>query len=158
MKSSGLRMTLPERPISCSPWSATGPLPGKGSESGAISMRLSSEAFPAWYSHARQRIAEAIGETGGWGLRNQRVTAEGYIADRRWDAREPRVWADNAMLPETRRQGLTPVEPCDRPSPMHFEMAYQARVASDRIRFAIKHLEQSARDSEPPRWTPKTGQ
>jgi hypothetical protein len=55
------------------------------------------------------------------------------------------------MLPETIRQGLTPVEPCDRPSPMHFEMAYQARVASDRIRFAIKHLEQFARGSEPAR-------
>jgi hypothetical protein len=34
---------------------------------------------------------------------------------------------------------------------MHFEMAYQARVASDRIRFAIKHLEQFARGSEPAR-------
>jgi hypothetical protein len=32
---------------------------------------------------------------------------------------------------------------------MHFEMAYQARVACDRIRFAIKHLEQFARGSEP---------
>ena len=28
-----------------------------------------------------------------------------------------------------------------RPSPMEFEMAYQARVASERIRFAIKHAE-----------------
>lgn len=28
-----------------------------------------------------------------------------------------------------------------RPSPMEFEMAYQARVASERIRFAIKHTE-----------------
>jgi hypothetical protein len=52
------------------------------------------------------------------------------------------------MQPETVRQGLTPAEPCDRPSPIHFEMAYQARVASDRIRFAIKHLEQFARGSE----------
>jgi hypothetical protein len=34
---------------------------------------------------------------------------------------------------------------------MHFEMAYQARVACDRIRFAIKHLEQFARGSEPAR-------
>jgi hypothetical protein len=29
-----------------------------------------------------------------------------------------------------------------RPSPLEFEMAYQARVAMDRIRFAIKHAEQ----------------
>jgi hypothetical protein len=28
-----------------------------------------------------------------------------------------------------------------RPSPIEFEMAYQARVAMDRIRFAIKHAE-----------------
>ena len=32
-----------------------------------------------------------------------------------------------------------------RPSPIEFEMAYQARVAIDRIRFAIKHTEQFAR-------------
>jgi hypothetical protein len=31
-----------------------------------------------------------------------------------------------------------------RPTPMEFEMAYQARVAIDRIRFAIKHTEQFA--------------
>jgi hypothetical protein len=31
-----------------------------------------------------------------------------------------------------------------RPTPMEFEMAYQARVAVDRIRFAIKHTEQFA--------------
>lgn len=31
------------------------------------------------------------------------------------------------------------------PSPGEFEMAYQARVAIDRIRFAIKHTEQFAR-------------
>jgi hypothetical protein len=52
------------------------------------------------------------------------------------------------MQPETIRQGLTPIEPCDRPSPLHFEMAYQARVAGDRIRFAIKHFEQFAQSSE----------
>jgi hypothetical protein len=28
-----------------------------------------------------------------------------------------------------------------RPSPIEFEMAYQARVAIDRIKFAIKHAE-----------------
>ena len=31
-----------------------------------------------------------------------------------------------------------------RPSPIEFEMAYQARVAIDRIKFAIKHTEQFA--------------
>jgi hypothetical protein len=31
-----------------------------------------------------------------------------------------------------------------RPSAIEFEMAYQARVAMDRIRFAIKHTEQFA--------------
>jgi hypothetical protein len=31
-----------------------------------------------------------------------------------------------------------------RPTPMEFEMAYQARVAADGIRFAIKHAEQFA--------------
>jgi hypothetical protein len=29
-----------------------------------------------------------------------------------------------------------------RPSPHEFEMAYQVRVAADRIRFAIKHTDQ----------------
>jgi len=55
------------------------------------------------------------------------------------------------MQPEAIRHGLTPIEVCDRPSPLHFEMAYQARVACDRIRFAIKHLEQFAQGSEPAR-------
>jgi hypothetical protein len=32
-----------------------------------------------------------------------------------------------------------------RPSPREFEMAYQARVAIDRIKFAIKHAEQFAK-------------
>jgi hypothetical protein len=32
-----------------------------------------------------------------------------------------------------------------RPSAMEFEMAYQARVAIDRIKFAIRHAEQFAR-------------
>jgi hypothetical protein len=31
-----------------------------------------------------------------------------------------------------------------RPSPIEFEMAYQARIAIDRIKFAIKHTEQFA--------------
>jgi hypothetical protein len=30
----------------------------------------------------------------------------------------------------------------DQPTAMEFEMAYQARVAIDRVRFAIKHIEQ----------------
>jgi hypothetical protein len=32
-----------------------------------------------------------------------------------------------------------------RPSAMEFEMAYQARIAIDRIKFAIKHTEQFGR-------------
>lgn len=36
-----------------------------------------------------------------------------------------------------------------RPSPIEFEMAYQARVAIDRIRFAIKHTEQFCARSDP---------
>ena len=32
-----------------------------------------------------------------------------------------------------------------RPSPLEFEMAYQARVAIDRIKFAIRHTEQFAK-------------
>jgi len=31
-----------------------------------------------------------------------------------------------------------------KPTPMEFEMAYQARVAIDRIKFAIRHTEQFA--------------
>ena len=36
-----------------------------------------------------------------------------------------------------------------RPSPVEFEMAYQARVAIDRTRFAIKHTEQFCPKSNP---------
>ena len=35
-----------------------------------------------------------------------------------------------------------------RPSAIEFEMAYQARVAIDRIRFAIKHTEQFVRSTD----------
>jgi hypothetical protein len=35
-----------------------------------------------------------------------------------------------------------------KPSPSEFEMAYQARVAIDRIRFAIKHAEGFGRHSQ----------
>jgi hypothetical protein len=38
-----------------------------------------------------------------------------------------------------------------RPLAMEFEMAYQARVAIDRIKFAIKHSEQFASPCEPTR-------
>jgi len=34
------------------------------------------------------------------------------------------------------------------PTPMDFEVAYQARVAIDRIRFAIKHTEQFAASAD----------
>lgn len=40
-----------------------------------------------------------------------------------------------------------------RPTPIEFEMAYQARVAMDRIRFAIKHIEQFAPHSDQMRET-----
>lgn len=36
-----------------------------------------------------------------------------------------------------------------QPTPMEFELAYQARVAIDRIRFAIRHTEQFAPQSDP---------
>jgi len=42
-------------------------------------------------------------------------------------------------------------EVSSRPSPIEFEMAYQARVAIDRIRFAIKHTEQFCAKSDPAR-------
>ena len=38
-----------------------------------------------------------------------------------------------------------------QPTPMEFEMAYQARVAMDRIRFAIRHSEQFGPQTEPMR-------
>jgi hypothetical protein len=38
-----------------------------------------------------------------------------------------------------------------RPSAIEFEMAYQARVAIDHIRFAIKHTEQFAPRTDPMR-------
>jgi hypothetical protein len=36
-----------------------------------------------------------------------------------------------------------------RPAPFEYELAYQARVAIDRLRFAIKHTEQFCARSEP---------
>lgn len=38
-----------------------------------------------------------------------------------------------------------------RPSAMEYEMAYQARIAIDRMRFAIRQTEQFARHSDPAR-------
>ena len=38
-----------------------------------------------------------------------------------------------------------------RPSAIEFEMAYQVRIAIERIRFAIKHAEQFAKPSDPMR-------
>ena len=35
-----------------------------------------------------------------------------------------------------------------RPSPIEFEMAYQARVAMDQIRFAIKHANEFSQQSD----------
>ena len=49
------------------------------------------------------------------------------------------------MQPEMTRQRLMAVAQDHRPSAIEFEMAYQARVAIDRIRFAIKHTEQIGR-------------
>jgi hypothetical protein len=47
------------------------------------------------------------------------------------------------MSSEVREQILRMIEGSHaRPSAAAFEMAYQARVATDRIRFAIKHIEQ----------------
>lgn len=47
------------------------------------------------------------------------------------------------MSSEAREQILRMIEGShSRPAAVEFEMAYQARVATDRIRFAIKHIEQ----------------
>jgi len=48
------------------------------------------------------------------------------------------------MSSEILHQRIEPIEAevRSRPSPIEFEMAYQARVAIDRIKFAIKHTEQ----------------
>lgn len=52
------------------------------------------------------------------------------------------------MQLETNRQSVAPAQPDGQPSPIDFEMAYQARVAVDRMKFAIKHTEQFGCDSE----------
>ena len=54
------------------------------------------------------------------------------------------------MSSETMHQivDLIESEAHSRPSPIEFEMAYHARIASDRIRFAIKHIEQFGRHAE----------
>ena len=51
------------------------------------------------------------------------------------------------MLSGILRRTVQPIETevQSRPSAAEFEMAYQARVAIDRIKFAIRHTEQFAR-------------
>jgi hypothetical protein len=48
------------------------------------------------------------------------------------------------MTPEMVQEVLQMIEAeaHARPAPIEFEMAYQVRVAIDRIKFAIKHIEQ----------------
>ena len=50
------------------------------------------------------------------------------------------------MKTEILRQFLDTLdaETHSRPSPLEYEMAYQARVSIERIRFAIRHIEQFA--------------
>jgi hypothetical protein len=54
--------------------------------------------------------------------------------------------AGRSILTEAMLQFLEQIEADvqSRPSAIEFEMAYQARVAMDRIKFAIKHTEQFA--------------
>ena len=100
------------------------------------------------FPNVRRGIANLIGETGKPRLHHLEVPPEEYLTERSWDVQEPRGEADNVMQSETIRQGLTPVEPRGQRSPIDFEMAYQARVAVDRIRFAIKQIEQFGQSSE----------
>lgn len=53
------------------------------------------------------------------------------------------------MSCEMMHQILETIEDEVRPSAIEFEMAYQARIAIDRIRFAIKHTEQFCPKSDP---------
>ena len=54
------------------------------------------------------------------------------------------------MLSGILRRTVEPIETevQSRPSAAEFEMAYQARVAIDRIKFAIRHAEQFAKPCE----------
>ena len=54
------------------------------------------------------------------------------------------------MRSETMHQIVELIESEARswPSPIEFEMAYQARIASDRIRYAVRHAEQFAKPCE----------
>jgi len=54
------------------------------------------------------------------------------------------------MSPEIRQQIMQIIQDRadSKPSSIEFEMAYQARVAMDRIRFAIKHIENFAPTSD----------
>jgi hypothetical protein len=44
---------------------------------------------------------------------------------------------------------MVEAEAYSRPTPFEFELAYQARVAIDRLRFAIKHTQQFCPRSDP---------
>lgn len=48
------------------------------------------------------------------------------------------------MSPEILHQTIETIEAdaASRPSPIEFEMAYQTRIAIDRIKFAIRHADQ----------------
>lgn len=72
------------------------------------------------------------------------------------------------MSSEIMHQILQPIEEemTSSPSAIEFEMAYQARVAIDRIRFAITHVEKFGKPCDQMReaglqlcncWTPSTG-
>lgn len=89
------------------------------------------------FSQAGRKIA--IHEKGKRGLHHLRIPPKGHLTERGWDTQEPRGGADSLMQPDARVKF--------RPSPMEFEMAYQVRVAIDRIRFAIKATDQFAQHS-----------
>ena len=66
------------------------------------------------------------------------------LCSRNWETNMNSEFAEEILeLIEARSQA--------RPTPMEFEMAYQARVAMGRIRFAIKHTEQFGPQTEPMR-------
>ena len=88
------------------------------------------------FPSARRGVANAISEPGKRGLHHLQVPPEGHLTERRWDVQEPPAGADSVMQPDAQFRF--------RPSPIEFEMAYQVRVAIDRIRFAIKATDQFA--------------
>jgi hypothetical protein len=70
----------------------------------------------------------------------KRIRAGGPFAT----AKETRPLKGAGMISQTMHEIIEMIEAQAhfRPSPIEFEMAYQARVAIDCIRFAIKHAEQ----------------